>query len=459
MKSTIILYFIFFGICQKIFAQQCLSDTTFMALVVAQNPILNQLSLFQNINKAEILKAKGGFDPKLYGNIEQKQFNGSQYYSESEYGLKIPTQYGVEFKAAYEQSSGIYLNPENKTPKAGQPIVGIKIPILQGLFFDERRAEMLKSRLMAESNNSERQIVLNDFFLESLSAYWKWQFAYAQKQITETSLNAAQKRFEATKKLFFLGDRMAMDTLESFIQVQDRALLDNASAQELKVNALKLNSFIFDSLNLNYNNTNYFTPQIIDQLNTSANNIQVFNKNHPVINQYNIKLQQLAVDLRLKKEKQKPKLDFNYNFIGDGFNFPNLLTDNYKWGIQFSTSSLFRSERAEIQLTKIKLENAQLQLKQKKFDLETKWLVSLTEYENLQQQLVLTSDIAKNYERLLDLETKRFNLGESSFFLINARELKLLETKVKMTKLASEVQVAKVRIINAQGILNNFFNN
>ena len=105
------------------------------------------------------------------------------------------------------------------------------------------------------------------------------------------------------------------------------------------------------------------------------------------------------------------------------------------------------------------MENAQLQLKQKKFDLETKWLVSLTEYENLQQQLVLTSDIAKNYERLLDLETKRFNLGESSFFLINARELKLLETKVKMTKLASEVQVAKVRIINAQGILNNFFNN
>ena len=37
-----------------------------------------------------------------------------------------------------------------------------------------------------------------------------------------------------------------------------------------------------------------------------------------------------------------------------------------------------------------------------------------------------------NYERLYNGESTRFNIGESSLFLLNARENKVLETKQKL---------------------------
>ncbi len=443
-----------------VFGQQKLTDTAFVQLIALQNPQIKQLNLLQKNAAAEILEAKGSFDPKIYGNFDQKLFNGTQYYSEGEYGVKLPTWYGAEIKASYLQSSGIFLNPEQKLPKAGQPILGINMPILQGLFFDERRAQVLKSRLSATAYSLERQIFLNDFLLDALSTYWKWQFSHAQLKITSDALEVSKKRFEGIKKLFLLGDRMAMDTLEAFIQVQDRALLYNDANQELNAATFKVNTFIFDSTALEKKTvfSNYIPTEATTSFSTDLKKTDSdFNSEHPILKQYDIKLNQLSIDLKLKNEKLKPKLNLSYNFLGDGFSFPSLLSDNYKWGIQFSSSGLLRSERAGVQLSKIKIETTELQRAQKIVELENKWRNSISEFSNTAQQLNLIQSTTENYKRLLQLETKRFELGESSFFLINSRETKYLESQIKLAKLQTELQIAQLRTLNTQGILPSVF--
>ena len=453
-----IIWWILCGILthSNTFCQEILADTAFVNLVLTRNPQVKQLLLFSKSAESEILDAKGGFDPKIYGNYDQKLFNGSQYYTEAEYGIKIPTWYGIEFKAAYLQSSGIFLNPEQKLPKSGQPVLGINFPIIQGLLFDERRAQVLKSRTLPNFYNLERQIFLNDFLLEALTSYWKWQFAHSQFKLTTDAFETSKSRFENIRKLYVLGDRMAMDTLEAFIQVQDRLLLLNDANQELNSAILKVNSFIFNSLTLlkPIVNSNYApTEKPIKTLETKNETELIFNSNHLILKQYEIKLDQLAIDLKLKKEKLKPKLNLSYNFLGDGFSFPSLLSDNYKWGINFSSPVLFRSERAGTQLSKIKIETTQLQLSQKKIELENKWRNSQSEFANIAQQLELIRSTTENYKKLLQLEIKRFELGESSFFLINSRETKFLESQIKLAKFQSELQIAQIRILNAQSTL------
>jgi outer membrane protein TolC len=123
--------------------------------------------------------------------------------------------------------------------------------------------------------------------------------------------------------------------------------------------------------------------------------------------------------------------------------------------LTFSTSTLFRSERGDVQLAKIKIENTQLQLEQKIQDLNNKLQQYINECNQSVQQIALYQDMVKNYAQLLALENARFNLGESSLFLINSRELKYIEAQVKMAKLKMEYEVAKASVAWVTGNLVN----
>ena len=58
------------------------------------------------------------------------------------------------------------------------------------------------------------------------------------------------------------------------------------------------------------------------------------------------------------------------------------------------------------------------------------------------KQISLYTQAVNNYQQLLALEYTRFELGESTFFLINSRELKYLEAQIKLAKLLSDYRIA-----------------
>jgi hypothetical protein len=48
-----------------------------------------------------------------------KAIQGHRIYSILNSSFKIPTWYGIEIKAGFDQNEGYYLNPENTVPNAG----------------------------------------------------------------------------------------------------------------------------------------------------------------------------------------------------------------------------------------------------------------------------------------------------------------------------------------------------
>jgi outer membrane protein TolC len=465
MTRLLFTYFFIFISIDKSFCQKdtsppkVLTINDFWRQVKDNHPMAKQAILFNRIGSAELLSAKGGFDPKLYGDWAQKHFDRKNYFSIGEYGVKIPTWYGIELKGAYNTAHGVFLNPEEKLPQNGQAVVGISLPLIQGLMIDERRADVFKARQSIGLNEAERAALLNDLALETTKIYWKWAFYYRQMEVFRQALAVAETRFNAIYTTYEQGDRMAMDTLESFIQVQDRQFQYNEALLDYQNITTELTAFITAGKNIQ--NAIASRPQNFEAADTPLSYTdeqrEVLSQNllaaHPTLRLYDFKLAQLDVDRRLKQEKLKPKLNLNYNFLGNGFQLSNIFTDNYKWGLTFSASSLFRNERGNVQLVKIKIENTQLLLEQKRLDLNFKLQQYFNENENLQNQFRVYSDIVNNYQQLLQMESTRFELGESSLFLINSREMKVIESQVKLAKIRSDIEIARASIDWASGTL------
>ena len=175
-----------------------LTLTAFLNLVKQNHPVAKQADLLNRAAYAELLAAKGGFDPKLYGDYEQKYFDSKNYFSFGEYGLKIPTWYGIEVKTGYNTAKGSFINAENKLPAQGQAIIGVSLPLLQNLKLDERRANLLKARQAKGLYQTERDNLTNDLVFEATQIYWKWAFYHQQMLIFDNALKVANERFKAT---------------------------------------------------------------------------------------------------------------------------------------------------------------------------------------------------------------------------------------------------------------------
>ena len=57
------------------FTQQALTETAFLSMVKQNHPLIKISDLQPKYGDAYLIKAKGGFDPKIAGTLNQKYFN------------------------------------------------------------------------------------------------------------------------------------------------------------------------------------------------------------------------------------------------------------------------------------------------------------------------------------------------------------------------------------------------
>ena len=75
-------------------------------------------------------------------------------------------------------------------------------------------------------------------------------------------------------------------------------------------------------------------------------------------------------------------------------------------------------------------------------------------WNNIQQQIILTKSMVRNYELLLAGEFEKFSVGESDLFIVNTRETQLIEAEIKLLKLLAKEQKIILSLQWANGLLN-----
>ena len=422
-------------------AQTTFSEERFYALVIQNHPLAKQANLEIQFGEKSVMMARGGFDPKLYNQLNQKYYAGSQYYSFLNAGLKIPTWYGIEVKSGFEMNQGAYLNPEEKTPNGGLWYGGVSVSLGQGMFIDQRRAELKKAKIFLQSTYFEQKLQLNELMYEAGYAYWNWFFAYHSSQVLQDALTLASQRFDAVKRMADLGDRPDIDTLEAIIQVQNREAMFRNFTTDFKGTGYKLATFLWDENSAPLELDSLTRPLAMDSISLNAafillnDEIDSAINNHPYLSITNFKIESLKVDSRLKKEALKPQLNLSYNLINEPINYnpiTNLSVNNYKWGVTFEMPVLLRKERGDYAMANLKIQDEQYNLDNNRAYIEFKIRNASVEYQNALNQVSIYQRTAEDSYRLLEAERLMFETGESSLFLINARETAYIQAKLKL---------------------------
>lgn len=417
------------------------------------HPVAVQGNLILQSGDSKMRQARGGFDPKLESNLDQKYFDDKGYYSLLNAGLKVPTWYGIELKTGYDQNTGQFLNPENNFPTAGLWYAGISVPIGQGLVIDKRRAQLKQAEIFAESTLAQQRQLMNDLYFDAFETYWNWVETWNSFIVYQEAVDLAQIRFEGIRQSYLYGDKPAIDTLEAYIQVQNREINRNQSELAYQKTTLELSNFLWFENNTPLVITEDLVPPLLSQLTLAKQPngivldtaLSLLSMNHPELQSYSFQLASMDIDRRLKAEGLKPKMNLNYNALnsntGDTF-FADYAVQNYKWGFEFSFPLLLRAQRGELELAKIKIRDTELKQQQKLLNLQNKVRSYYFEQANLENQLDLVGNVVDNYNSLLEGEKQKFTAGESSLFLINSRESNLIKARLKQNKLTSKYRIA-----------------
>lgn len=439
-NSIIILFALLF--CQLFSAQDSLriSAREFIAIVKAYHPLAIKYQLQNKIAKSEITRARGNFDPVLGGKLGEKNIDGVQYYRQKNLELGIPTWYGIDLTGSYNYLDGEKIN--NSDTKGGLYQFGITVPLAKNLLYDKRRALLEQAKYALTMTEAEQAVLTNDLLLEAENTYWEWVKNFEIYRLQQKAVAINKSRLELTKKTYEFGERPAIDTVEAASQLQSFQLQERdaflnfvKSTQDLQLFLWKENQEMYDMTSMIYPADNTANSEAFSNFEMLVQTMDTQNpERHLSVLYYFQKGNILESERKLKWQSFLPKLDFTYNF----FNKENyradylpLFDNNFQYGLKLEIPLFQREAKANYQIAKLKIEQNALDTQVKKREIETKIQTYKNEIMNYHSQIDIARNNLTNYQRLLQAEEIRYSNGESSLFLINSRENKMIDAQEK----------------------------
>lgn len=431
----------------------------FLAHVKKFHPLVKQANLILSESEAKLLKARGAFDPKIQADFSKKDYHGYDYYSLFNGTFKIPTWYGIEIKAAFDNNEGVYLNPQNGTPSSGLTSLGVTVPVGQGLWINERMAELKKGKLYVELGSYEQTLAALEVIYEASVAYMDWKQNYEKVALYKAFLENAEIRLDWTKRSINLGGLASIDSVETGINVKTRKLELAQAELKLVKSRLELSNYIWTEDNIPLELDERMIPQLeltgqlVDILGVNPLEQEQVLEDHPKINALNTKIRIQEIDRKLKANSLLPKLELSYNYLSEPDYFTDYEFEDYKIGATFSFPIFLRKERASLRLAKIKLQDAEYGLQFQQESLQNKIRAQYQELDSYQGQVVLNEDLVASYQQMLDAEVRLFEMGESSIFYVNTRENKLVKAKISNIELTNTYLVSVLKLYKTLGRL------
>lgn len=438
-----------------------LSPDAFLQLVKLYHPVVKQAALKIDMANGTLLAANGAFDPQLQVESSRKTFDGKNYYFYNNPELKIQTAAGIVIKTGIENNGGSNINPEVSTGKTSY--LAAELPLAKGFLLDKYRAGMKQAKLFVQLSEQERRNAVNDLLLEAYTAYWQWAGAYQLYHLYEQYINTAVARLQLIKTAWQNGDRAAMDTVEAYVQWQQYQLQQLAARRQLNDAAIELAAYIWQPGQDPWMMPLKHLPDTagLRQLIPPPEMEPLINQaaaQHPAIMSYEYKIRSLELDKRLKFQGLLPELNLRANLLNkDYFALKGLdaamLQNNYKWGVSFKMPLFLRESRGVYRQAKLKISENTLALADKRRQIINKIRVYYNDNYTLLQQLNTTQQLLVDYNRLLRNEELKLRQGESSLFLVNSRENKLLELQQKQVELRVKYRKSLYAINGAAGTL------
>ncbi|WP_035333780.1 TolC family protein [Dyadobacter crusticola] len=437
----------------------------FEQIVLANHPIVKQAGLLSDEARTKVQQAWGDFDPNLKSYFGRKTFGGTDYYNNWSNELKVPLWLaGADLKVGYDRYVGTYTNPETRTGQPGLAGLGLSVPIGQGFLIDARRNTLRQARVMVNYAEAEKIKQINEVWYEAVKDYWNWFYAYRQFALIREGTDLAQRRFLFVKNQTLIGDKPAIDSVEAAITFQERSLQLEKIRVELNNARLVMSNHLWSEREEPLELPENSVPQDTEQPNAEfyRNQLETLISNaassHPELLKLKNKGLQLQLERDYRREMLKPKLNLSASLITSRTDFGSYVPEyydlqwsNYKLGVDFSFPLFLRAQRGKLNEIKVKQRALQFDVQQTGREINTKILSSFNSLQAYESQLAIQAKSIENQEVLLNGELAKFDLGESTLFLINSRETKLIDMRIKLAELVAGYQKAVAQLYYSVG--------
>lgn len=419
------------------YGQATLSLEESLAWALKNHPVAEIARAVELQGPAALLRAQGAFDPKIAGAYDRKQFLGTEYFDFGKAEIEWQSPYAVKFFGGYEFARGVYLNDERFVPVGGQPYLGLKLPLLQGLVTDAARIDRQRGDVAVERQRALAEVIRNELRYDLAHRYAEWLFTERALQINIDTEVLLETYLRDTRSLFEQGDKPAVDTLEAFIYLGTQRLATRQARVDAQVAKLAFSEMYWP----------LEEEDLPESLNDAVLNLPVLNDweaTQPELRELQLLVTDYQLQQRLKREKLKPKLEGSYYLLGDGARFPagsasdevgGFFDRAYKIGFSASYPLLNRKARGDLQLGQLKIVEGENKLADKRQALQQKAVAYRGALQNYREQLTQAIDLTGQNRRLLEAERELFRLGESTQFLLNIRQQNLQKAMLVSEKL------------------------
>jgi outer membrane protein TolC len=433
-----------------------------VSIIKQYHPLVREANIALQRSQAGILEAKGAFDPAAKLDFERKSFDNKLYYNYFNPNINIPTWYGVDIKAGLEEIGGSRTDEEYTFGKSSY--LGINAP-LHNIYFDKRRAVLQQSKQLNLLSETQLQLLINDVLYEAISLYWSWINEYQSLATTNNIIVNNLERYKYVKIEYEQGARPAIDTIEALTQLQNFYLIQQQQILSFQQVGLELANYLWLNNNTPIQWRNTIMPDTTSMYIINTDIIAALQQHlvaiaptqHPKLQGYKYKLAVLDIERKLKAQSFLPKVNVQGNLLSKGYagtSVQNVLLDNnYKFGVDFSMPIFLREARGAYQASKFKINETELQQSNDLIIIQNKIKNYSTQALNLEQQINIQNGALNNFNRLFRAERTKFDIGESTLFVLNSRENKVYETTLKLIELRTKYQKSIAALYWAGGQL------
>ncbi|MEM0950856.1 MAG: TolC family protein [Cyanobacteria bacterium P01_H01_bin.74] len=422
-------------------SRKALLLTDIMASTVFYHPELEAAIAKLQQAEGKLLSTKGAFDVQLktYG-------FWNRYQTSSGEGKAKQTFDGVN-KLAWLSRSGIQLSAGNKliygdvsskfspVGDGGEHFFELRVPLLKGLINNKANAKQQQADIQLSQADVA---ILNkrlSLLQKAAKQYWNWFTSGKKLMVTEDLVRLADIRYGAVKRQAELGDKADIQVTEAEqALVKRKALLAKERAAFLKA-AQVLRLYLWNG------NTQQFsdTPPSQTQLPAQLPTIPLFSDDlvdngkilayasNPELKRLSLGKKFAQVDWRLARNNLLPQLDA---YARPGYQPGNNGIDGtIRTGIVLSVPLQRRDAKGRLRTAQFRMDeidaNERLLLAAIQVNV-TSAVISIeqamNQVEQTRQQTVLALKLAA-------AERRRFQLGDSSLFLVNTRERQAAEAQ------------------------------
>jgi len=349
---------------------------------------------------------------------------------------------------------------EQTTLRGGELRAGMRLPLLQDLQLDSRRAGVQASQAQLRAETAAYKEILLDMECDAAEAYINWVAAGRRLSELRQLVALGLQRDEQIRSKVALGAIPSIERVDNSRSLLDRQRLLTMARRTFEKASIALSLFVRDQHGVARVPEHAELPA--DQLAPAPTPDKLSDaelnalKRRPRLQIYAASMEAARVENSLAENRVLPRLDAMAEVSKDLGTGPTELEKALgptvvEFGVTFSMPLWMRKANGKLQAASAKLEAAQKKLDFAHDKLLAEVRDAWSQHIAARERSELASASAAAAEQVAQGERDRFELGATTVLFVNLREQAATDSRLAYIDAVAELQYSAARLVTLTG--------